>query len=491
MRRLRASEAMFRSVVDSSPIAKLIVDHGGVIRFANHQAELLFRSTAGSLPGRMVDSLVPAAARARHAGHRAGYHGDSRARQMGSGATFTALRDDGSQVPVEIGLTPTDFAGQPAVLATILDRSDRVRVEQQQAETERRLRELVEGIPHLVWTSLPDGACDFLSQQWVDYTGIPASAQLGDRWLEQVHPDDRAATMAAWRQVVDSGERFAVEYRLRRHDGAYRWFTTRGVPLRDAGGTITRWFGSSTDVDDQKNLESQLHDRSAALERSNRDLENFAFAASHDLREPLRKIRTFASMLAERIPEGDADALDLIGRIDRSGSRMQSLIEGLLGYARLRNTSKNWEAIALNELVAEVVEDLAIPIRECRAEVSVGALGSIRGDRGQLSSLFQNLVANAIKFRAPGRAPRVGISAMRSGGRVLVDCCDDGVGMTPEQAARAPELFARMHDPARYPGTGLGLATARRIAELHGGGLAIASQLGVGTTVTVSLPEAP
>jgi PAS domain S-box-containing protein len=163
------------------------------------------------------------------------------------------LRKDGQRIAVSIAVCPIRGPTGQVVAASEVVHETRgrpvaARVSQAAGESERSFRQLAESLPQLVWTCEPDGACKFLSRQWVEYTGIPASEQLGHGWLAQLHPDDRHRVATAWNAAVATGSRFEIEYRIRRHDGAYRWFDTRAVPLRDAEGRIVKWFGSNTDV---------------------------------------------------------------------------------------------------------------------------------------------------------------------------------------------------------------------------------------------------
>jgi PAS domain S-box-containing protein len=176
------------------------------------------------------------------------------------------------------------------------------RVEERTAElaaSEHRFRDLAESLPQLVWTCLADGPCDYLGRQWVEYTGIPEAEQLNYGWLQQLHPDDRQPTISAWQEAVGKGKFFDVEFRIRRHDGVYRWFKTRAIPLHNTAGKVVKWFGSNTDIEDLKQMQQELKNRMAELEKFN----EFAVDRELVMAELKKKIETLEKRLAEKSKE--------------------------------------------------------------------------------------------------------------------------------------------------------------------------------------------
>jgi PAS domain S-box-containing protein len=176
------------------------------------------------------------------------------------------------------------------------------RVEERTAElaaSEHRFRDLAESLPQLVWTCLADGPCDYLGRQWIEYTGITEAEQLNYRWLQQLHPDDRQPTISAWQEAVGKGKFFDVEFRIRRHDGVYRWFKTRAIPLHNTAGKVVKWFGSNTDIEDLKQMQQELKDRMAELEKFN----EFAVDRELVMAELKKKIETLEKRLAEKSKE--------------------------------------------------------------------------------------------------------------------------------------------------------------------------------------------
>jgi PAS domain S-box-containing protein len=258
---LRRSQGLLQAISDDSSAVIYAKDLAGRYLLVNRRFAELFHVSAERAVGRSDSELFPA--------HEAEVFRRVDQRVASSGVAVTAEEpatlDDGVHTYMSVKNPLRDETGKVyAVFGISTDITDRKRMEQALVESQEHYRALAESLPHLVWTCRPDGHCDFLSRQWVDYTGLPAEEQLGYGWAEQLHPDDRARVQAEWAAATVRGDTFDIEFRIRRADGAYRWFKTRAVPLRDASGRIVKWFGSNTDFDDYKRTEQRLH---AQLER--------------------------------------------------------------------------------------------------------------------------------------------------------------------------------------------------------------------------------
>ena len=251
------------------------------------------------------------------------------------------------------------------------------------------------------------------------------------------------------------------------------------------------------DVSEQKAARRELEIAKHELERSNQELQEFASVASHDLKEPLRKVSAFSGrMIRRQADQLDAEGRDDLIRIDASATRMQALVDDLLAYARVSRQVQPFAPIDLADVTTVVLEDLAESIRETGARVSVGALPIVLGDESQLRQLVQNLLANAIKYRRPDVAPVISVSATMEdvttagAGLVVLTVRDDGIGFEPRYADRIFAPFERLHGRGQYDGTGIGLAICRRIAERHGGSIRATAAPGQGAAFTVRLPVA-
>jgi PAS domain S-box-containing protein len=362
----RLAEEKFRLAVEASPAGMVMVDEGGRIVLANANAERLFGYAAGELVGRPVDGLVPDRVRDRHPGFRAGFFQKPGSMPLvGRDGPLTARRRDGTEFPVEIGLSPIRTADGLLALATVTDVTARARAEQARA-------------------------------------------------------------------------RYAAD-----------------------------------------------------LARSNRELEQFAYVASHDLQEPLRMVTSYLELVRERYePVLDAKGRSWIGYAVDGAARMKELIEALLRYSRAGRRTRPFEPTDLAQVVADALLNLQAAVREAGAAVRVGPLPVVRGDRVQLTQLVQNLVGNALKFRGP-RPAEVDIEAERAGAGWRIAVRDNGIGIDPKFRDRLFVLFQRLHPRTRYPGTGIGLAMCKRIVEGHGGRIWTESRPDEGAAFYWTMPDSP
>jgi light-regulated signal transduction histidine kinase (bacteriophytochrome) len=269
--------------------------------------------------------------------------------------------------------------------------------------------------------------------------------------------------------------------------GERRWLDVSPTQINYNGAPA--YIGIAADITERKRAEQELHKVAKELTRSNRDLEQFAYVASHDLREPLRMITAYLDLLKRRYGNAlDDDAREFIDFSVNGALRMQDLINDLLAYSRAGARTVPFEQVSMEWVMDDVLMDLSQAIAANDAEVTYDLLPVVYGAKSQIRQVMMNLISNAIKFRRE-EPPKVHISARRVDGQWLISVRDNGIGFSQEQADRVFELFQRLHPRQDYAGTGLGLAICKKIVERHGGAIWVESQPEMGSTFYFTLPE--
>jgi two-component system, chemotaxis family, CheB/CheR fusion protein len=314
-----------------------------------------------------------------------------------------------------------------------------------------------------------------------------------ESWADRIHPDDAERVSRGVREsLAGGGDGWSDEYRFRRGDGSYAVVFDRGYVVYDGEGRPVRFLASMMDISERKRAEAKLAVYAARLERSNRELEDFASVASHDLQEPLRKIRAFGDLLAATWGEalGDTGG-DYLRRMQSAAARMQTLISDLLTFSRVESKARPFVEVDLGVVAREVIADLEVQIEQAGAAVEVSRLPTVEADPMQMRQLLQNLIGNALKYRRQETKPSVKVygEAQEDGGasrRILVE--DNGIGFDEKYLDRIFTVFQRLHGRVEYEGTGIGLAVCRKIVERHGGSITARSAPQKGATFVVTLP---
>ncbi len=307
-----------------------------------------------------------------------------------------------------------------------------------------------------------------------------------DRFRDHVHQGDLLALEQGRRTLLRGGRIERLVLRVEAAPGEWREIAWSGTADAAAGTIAMR----GVDVTEQRGLERDHEVRARSLERTNADLQEFAYVASHDLSEPLRMVTSYLELVRRRYDEQlDDTGREFIHYAVDGAQRMRALIDDLLLYSRAAAAPPDHEIVDLDEVAAAVRHDLAGAIEAAGATLVVGPLGTVRGDAPQLGQLLQNLVANAVKFRPADRSPVVEIAATRDAGELVLEVRDNGIGIDPRYIERIFQVFTRLHPRDEYEGTGIGLSICRRICERHGGRIEVRSLPGEGTTFVVTLPE--
>ncbi len=291
-----------------------------------------------------------------------------------------------------------------------------------------------------------------------------------ERFLHEVHPEDREEVRETIQACVEEEQPMRLEYRVRPRDGQARWHLAQGEVEIDADGAPKRMTGIVQDVTERVVTQREIARHAAELERSNQDLERFAYIASHDLQEPLRAISGFLDLLARRYEdELDDKAQHYITRAVTGAERMRSLIEGLLAYSRVESRGHPPEPVEVESLLKGIRAMLATQVEDTGGQITHDPLPTVVADREQLAQGFQNLISNALKFHREGAAPHIHITAADEGDAWRFIVTDDGVGIPEERQEEIFEIFRRLHPRDVYPGDGVGLALCRRIIDRHDG----------------------
>jgi PAS domain S-box-containing protein len=259
-----------------------------------------------------------------------------------------------------------------------------------------------------------------------------------------------------------------------------------------AGASARYVTGIARDITERKTTEQALEEKAEELARSNHELEQFAYIASHDLQEPLRMVSNYTQLLSRRYKDKlDTDANEFIAFAVDGAKRMQDLIHGLLEYARVGTRGKEFTPTPMDQVVNAALMNLSTAIADAKADVNVTVMPTLACDASQLTQVFQNLVSNAIKFRRNGDRPIIKISAHRENGHWALRVADNGIGIDRKYFERIFQMFQRLHGRDEYPGTGIGLALCKKIIERHGGEMSVASEAGRGTTFSFTIPDRP
>jgi PAS domain S-box-containing protein len=302
-------------------------------------------------------------------------------------------------------------------------------------------------------------------------------------------PEHAERAVADEREIIRTGTPVIGKVeRITMRDGRLGWSSTTKLPWRDDSGRIIGTFGLSRDITEMKDAEEKLAEERNLLARSNAELEQFAYVASHDLQEPLRAVASCVQLLQKRY-QGKLDerAEEFIAHAVAGTKRMQALITDLLAYSRVGTKTNPFEQANCADVLADALSNLTVALEESGAVVIPEGLPTLAADGSQLAQVFQNLIGNALKFRAEDRRPEIRVTARREADEWIFAVADNGIGIEPQYYDRIFRMFQRLHTRSRYPGTGIGLAICKKIIERHGGRIWIESQPGRGSTFFFTL----
>jgi PAS domain S-box-containing protein len=499
------------AVLESVPDAVIAADAGGTILLVNRQTEVLFDYPRADLIGRPIEMLMPERFRLGHIGMRDRYFADPQVRPMGANLALWGRRRDGAEFPVEISLSPLRTSAGLMVTTTVRDISRRREAESKLRHAEARYRTLVEEIPAVTFMASLDVSAAAISELYVSpqiesLLGFTQREWLEDPvlWYKQLHDDDRERWHVEFARTCSTAEPFSSVYRFVARDGHVVWVHGHAKVVRDQTGRPLFLQGVAFDISERKRAEeamaqlnqtlagrvaeavAEADERATELARSNEELDRFAYIASHDLREPLRTMMRYMQLLErQHATTLDETARDYVAKTITGARQMNQLISDLHTHARIGRKGE-FGPVDCGAVLAEACGNLRAALEESRSVVSAGPLPTIDAVRSEIVLLFQNLLENAVKFRAD-RTPKIQVAAESLVGAWVFRIEDNGIGIQSQYLERIFGIGERLHG-RKIPGTGFGLANCRKIVEHHGGQIWAESEPDAGSKFIFTLP---
>ena len=489
-KKVEESEAYFRRMIDTIPATIWITDAHGIFTYFNKSfQEFTGQPVEQSLGDGWFYSIHP--------------EDESYARRIFKQATISKTpfhfllrvhyKNDQYRWMLSNGRPRFDKEGRfEGLIGSLIDVHEQKLAEEKIRESEVQFRTLTETLPQLIWVTDPDGKQLYASSRWKEFTGREPST---DEWLRTVHPDELESLMDKWKNSLMTGENYKIEVRLKSKTGEYRWFYGGGEPVKNEESKIISWIGSFTDISEQKeiekNLEGVVNNRTQELQRSNEDLQQFAHVASHDLKEPLRKIKTFSNRILQEYENGlPAKVKTYLHKIESASDRLFSMVNGVLNYSSISANDQIIELVDLNQVINNVENDLELLIQQNNVRINVEKLPTVEGAAVLFYQLFYNLVNNSIKFARADLPPVISIQRIPDASEKMITLVlkDNGIGFEQEFSDKIFEIFARLHSKDKYEGTGLGLALCRKIIQRHGGSISAEGMPGEGSVFTMRIP---
>jgi PAS domain S-box-containing protein len=499
-RALLESEVRYRALVEWSP-ESIVVSQRGKILFVNPAAIKMMGATSDHdlIGASLLDMVHPDFRRiARERINNVEHAGILPMNEE----RFIKL--DGTVIDLEVQSISISYNGEAATFSSMHNVTESKRAAEALRESNEKFHMLAEAIPQIVWIARPDGWSVYFNQQWMEYTGLTFEESRGHGWSKPVHPEDQQRALGAWQHATATIGTYSTECRLRRADGVYRWWLIRAVPLRDAGGTVLKWFGTCTDIQDLKVAELEVSRTNRALEveiverkraedaaeAANRAKSGFLANMSHEIRTPINVIVGMTDMALDG--ELPVRSRDYLNTVRRAALGLLAIANDILDSSKIAAGMFTMAAVdvSLRSVMAEVDALLAPQARakglalECAVDAAIPE--HVRADPNRLKQVLVNLIANAIKFTDTGGVTVAFCVLERSATQVRVrgTVRDTGIGILADRRAAIFESFTQADDSTTrtYGGTGLGLSISRDLIRLMGGRIGVESEVGQGST---------
>ncbi|WPP50697.1 sensor histidine kinase [Catalinimonas niigatensis] len=343
---------------------------------------------------------------------------------------------------------------------------------------------LTDTIPQIVWTAKSNGELDYYNDNWYSYTGLNKEESLASGWQKVIHFQDLQNVVNIWNHSVETGVKFQTEFRMRNaQDGSYRWHLGRALAMKDKQGNISKWFGTATDMHDQKQ-------KSEELKRVNHELDNFVYTASHDLKAPVTNLEGLMNLIESRTPASCTDELHpLYFMMNKQIDKLKLIIHDLADVGRIeKDATEAFEKIEIRK----IIDDFIVTHQEAIAKKEASIHTDLKPDHLYFSpihlrSILYNLLDNAIKYSHPSMEPKVLIATELQDEYWVLKVSDNGIGIPEEYHDKIFEMFKRFN---RYAdGTGMGLYIVKRIVEKYQGEVSVVSETGKGATFVIKIPN--
>jgi PAS domain S-box-containing protein len=482
---LRRSEARKAAILDAALDCIITIDHEERILEFNPAAERAFGYPRDAVLGRkMGELIIPPGYREAHRRGLRRYLDTGEGPVLGRRIEMPALRADGTEFPAEISIVPTVFDRQPTFTGFLRDITERKRAE----EARQLLADIVESSDDIIISKSLDGIITSWNKAAERIFGYSAEEVVG-KHISLLMAPDHDEDMPRILDCIRRGERVDhFETKRKAKDGHIVDVSLTVSPIRDTAGNIVGVSKLARDITERKQAEEALKRYAEALARSNADLKQFAYVASHDLQAPLRSVAGFCQLLEKNYGnQFDERGKKWLRLLIQESKNMQALVQGVLRFSQVETAGQSFQQTASATAVQQALAHLCSIREESGAQVTYDELPVVAADANQLCDLFQNLIENAIKYRGD-KPPRVHVSARRQGMEWVFSVRDNGIGIAQEHHERIFDMFQRLHVQEEIPGTGIGLTLCKRIVERHGGKIWIESTPGEGSLISFTLP---
>ncbi|MEJ2525353.1 MAG: ATP-binding protein [Desulfuromonadales bacterium] len=358
-------------------------------------------------------------------------------------------------------------------------------------ESEERFRQLADAMPQLVWTADPMGNIDYCNRRFQEINGLEQKPDGYWEWVQVLHPDDRERTVLAWQSAVQNENVYQVEHRIQRNDGCFRWSLTRARPVKNSAGVIVKWYGTTTDIDDLKQVENALAKAKEVAEEANRAKSEFLANISHEIRTPITIFKSAIEYLLDS--QNDLKDLQLLDLAEQSAKRLSLLLEELLDLSKIeaRQMSIREERFDIRDCLKNSVSMMVPQAKKKNLHLAMNVSSNVPkevvGDQNRIGQILLNLIGNAVKFTEQGS---VLVTAECSDKTLDITVTDSGIGIPEDKLTAIFEPFNQVNTSStgRDGGTGLGLAISKGLVKLMDGNITVKSTLGQGSAFSIGLP---